>query len=374
MKKCKIIILNENFEIGGSKIVSESLFNSKIIRQKYHPLLVLTGGNIKKDRKKGDIYFIHGGKNNPLLFFKLLKLVFQNNIKLIHVHSERLCVYASLIKFFFNVKIIIHFHGPFNKKINKKNILAKKIRELIFINLTDKDIFISHDLFRKYKNYLDFNLNKVNIITNGSDDISMKKGNLDYSNELISSYDINKNTLVITTTGRLSEVKNYKYLILLADKLKQKNLNFRVFIAGIGEQKKKLTSLIKKFNLENKVILLGNIKNKDIPSLLSISNLFILTSKYEGISISVLEAMSMSIPCLLSDVGGNKEIIQNGENGYLFPLNNLKYLEDKIIFLYKNKELINNFGINSRTGFVKYYSIKKFHKNILRVYDSLLKC
>ena len=126
-------------------------------------------------------------------------------------------------------------------------------------------------------------------------------------------------TLLINI-GELNKNKNQKFILKILRKSNMKNLF--CIICGEGSQKTQLNTYIKKYNLESQVQLLGF--RQDIDELLMCSNIFICTSKREGLSVAVMEALSYGIPVISSNVRGNRELIKKGINGYLVTKNSVK--------------------------------------------------
>jgi len=101
--------------------------------------------------------------------------------------------------------------------------------------------------------------------------------------------------------------------------LKEKGYNFEWTIIGDGNYKTPIQWAIRDLNLENHVFLLGSKSQSEIKELLLKSNIYFHPSVSEGISNSVIEAMSIGLPVVVSDVGGMKEAIPTDEYGYLVP-------------------------------------------------------
>ncbi|MGB9847783.1 MAG: glycosyltransferase [Minisyncoccia bacterium] len=134
-----------------------------------------------------------------------------------------------------------------------------------------------------------------------------------------------KDIFVIGSIGRLDYSKNYEFLIGIFPeilKIKEKAI---LIIIGEGPERKKYENLIANLNLKNKIFLIGEIPNAS--QYIKGFDLFVLPSRYEGLSVTLIEAVFAQIPILASDVGGNKEIV--GEE-HTFNLNNKQDFLEKI--------------------------------------------
>lgn len=139
--------------------------------------------------------------------------------------------------------------------------------------------------------------------------------------------------LVIGTVGRLQAVKDQLNLVrafaLLMQRVPNDSRQLRLMIAGEGPLRAQLEAEIRGFGLQDRVWLAG--ERSDVPDVLRAMDLFVLPSKAEGISNTILEAMATGLPVVATNVGGNGELVVQGETGALVPANNpemmARYLE-----------------------------------------------
>lgn len=123
---------------------------------------------------------------------------------------------------------------------------------------------------------------------------------------------IEKGQLLLLSIGELNHNKNHKVII---EALAKMGKEICYVICGEGREKRVLEKLIKKYRLGNRVQLLGY--RKDIPELLKASDVFVLPSFREGLSLSLQEAMACGVPVIASDIRGNRELIDRGKGGWL---------------------------------------------------------
>ena len=133
-------------------------------------------------------------------------------------------------------------------------------------------------------------------------------------------YNIDKDKKIFLFLGRLVVSKGVKYLLEAISKIKNENIMF--LIAGDGELKNELELQAKKLNILNNVKFIGAVNYEDVPYLMSGADYFIVPSVDEGFGRVVIEAMAMRSPVLASRVGGIKDIIEDGENGFFFESEN----------------------------------------------------
>lgn len=135
---------------------------------------------------------------------------------------------------------------------------------------------------------------------------------------------------VVLTVGRLVPWKGFKALIEIFPGVLKEAPDATLYIVGSGPDEDSLKKLISERNLESKVILLGQLPREVLLRYLKAADLFVLNTFYEGFSHQILEAMNVGTPIITTNVGGNPELITNGEEGVLVAYNNKKALTEKI--------------------------------------------
>lgn len=155
-----------------------------------------------------------------------------------------------------------------------------------------------------------YSANNVNVIQNVIDDDEIiKKSNL-----LTQDIEFDKKQLNFISVGRLDYSKNYEMMLKNAIKLKNEGFKFKVYIIGDGEEKEKLDKIIIENNMEDVFILCGR---RDNPySYVKNADMFLLSSRYEGLPTVIIEALILHVPCLSTDVAGVKQIL-NGKGGII---------------------------------------------------------
>ena len=119
------------------------------------------------------------------------------------------------------------------------------------------------------------------------------------------------------SVASLTRQKDFPNMLRAYKKLTKSRQATHLFIAGDGPEREAVIQLIDQLELNNDVTLLGN--RKDTVNLYSMADGFVMSSAWEGLPIVLLEALSCSLPCVATDVGGNKDLVINGTNGYVVP-------------------------------------------------------
>lgn len=155
--------------------------------------------------------------------------------------------------------------------------------------------------------------------------------------------------------GRLDYQKGFDLLLDIWRNFSATNKNWKLFIAGDGELRQHLGEMIKTFNIGNSVTLLGKVN--DIDKYYSQSDMLLMTSRYEGLPLALLEAKSWSLPVIAYDCPtGPREIIEDEKDGFLIPLNDKESFIDKMNLLATNDECFYKLSLNAKITSSKFDS------------------
>lgn len=282
----------------------------------------------------------------------LTKIIKENNIDIIHAHSNSVLKFCLFAKIKYGVKLVYSVHDTMiYNKLNKLDILIHKL----FI---EKIICISNVVYEGVK-YRTGHSDKIMVIYNGVDHTKFITRKTQY-----------KEKFRIGCVARIDpKVKGQDVLIKAISLLKEKRKDFECVIVGAPplENKKHLTELLELcecLQVEDYVKFIGN--SNEVPQLLSTFDLAIIPSYKEGFGISIIEAIFSKVPVIASDIEGPKEIIKENLYGTLFEVGNYNDLYIKI------NDLLNNEDIrkieNSYIYALNKFSISNMIKSLREVY------
>lgn len=195
---------------------------------------------------------------------------------------------------------------------------------------------------------------KIHIIYNGIKSENIKPLTNKVSNKKI----------LIGNLGRLVEQKGQADLIELAKNLKIKNKDFQLYIAGEGPLREELQSKIKRYDLENQVHLMGM---QPPAKLFEKIDIFVFSSKFEGLSNALLESLQYGKPVICYDTASNSEIISDGQNGFLIEPNNIEQFTEKVIQLAENTESYQQMQLNGQEVLQKKFDQDKMINKLIKV-------
>lgn len=177
---------------------------------------------------------------------------------------------------------------------------------------------------------------------------------------------------LIVSVGRLVPWKGFKMLIKIMPKLLEINQFFRLVIVGDGPDEEILKRMIKNMGLEKKAFVVGRKNREEVALYMAASEVFVLNTGYEGFSHQIIEAMSAGLPVITTGVGGNREIINQGENGFMVRYNDEFNLVEAIKTVYKIDEMRERFIEEGKKTAEHFSSERMYDETIALVEEFLL--
>ena len=293
---------------------------------------------------------------------RLVKFVKSKSIDIIHAHGKGAGLISRILIILTRRPLIYTFHGIHLKCHSKFMRLTYIIYEFLLGGLDSIKILVS----KSEKEYaLKSNIylgNKYKVIHNG---VSNKyRKNYDEKNNLTNISFRAKKVRVISVCRFVSQ-KNIKDILLIAEKIK--TLNF--YIIGDGPLLKEIKKIISNRKIEN-VNLLG--EKQDVFRYLYSADIFLSTSLYEGLPISILEAMSVGLPILASNVIVSMNL-KMGKSGFLYKLENIEMAVSYLKKLSKSKILRQKLGNSAFNRQRSIFSRNSMVKQYMQIYKDQIK-
>lgn len=299
---------------GGAERIIIELARSQLSNC-HNPIVFIKENDwIEKECKKYNIKCINLPKSItkywkvkflPIFAYKFNKLLKIYRADVLHTHLMGAGVKGSVLSLMFGIPHVSTIHDVYTAKENPFWLNVLKLAT--WLGKT-KLVSVSQDIERYYRSQGRFSASALRTIYNGVDTKKFQPGYAVRDPEVIT----------IFSAGRLDKIKNYKLLLDAAIVLKDMGLaqRWRIQIAGTGPERQNLEIYANAQQLiqDGTVEFLGQVS--DIPAALETSDIFTLTSKSEGLSCSIIEAMTCGLPIVATNVGGNKELITYGINGY----------------------------------------------------------
>ena len=295
-------------------------------------------------------------KLNFIDILNLIIFIKSKSIDIIHAHGKGAGLISRILKIFTWRPLIYTFHGIHLKCHSSLMRLIYVLYEFFLGGLDSFKILVSEsekDYALKSNIYLG---NKYKVIKNGVKNMLRK----DYEeNNNLTNKNLESKRIKVISVCRFVNQKNIKDTLKIAEMIK--SVDF--YIIGDGPLWKEIKDIISEKKISN-VNLLGEKEN--VFGYLYNSDIYLSTSLYEGLPISILEAMSIGLPILASNVVGNRDTIENGKSGFLYELDRLDLAVHYLNKLSRSKTLREKLGDSAfcrqRNIFSKKFMVNEYMK------------
>jgi glycosyltransferase involved in cell wall biosynthesis len=147
--------------------------------------------------------------------------------------------------------------------------------------------------------------------------------------------------------------KGHRYLLDAFAQVLRDVPNAQLKLAGAGELRAELETQCQSLNIQNQVEFLGIVTRSQLPALYAQCNVVALASLWEGLPVTLIEALSAGMPIVAADAGGNAELVINGVNGFIVPSKDVGALAKALLTLAKDPDLRKAMGAASRKHFAQ---------------------
>jgi len=312
---------------------------------------------------------------------------------ILHAHNVAAWQYAVLAARETGAKVVYTQHGANIHNIGIKN----RLRSIVLSWFTDRIITVSNHTALSMVRHLGIPRRKIVVIHNGVDINQLQENSLiNESTNYRERFGIPPESFIIGSVGRFSPEKNYSLLIrafhalvtsyrfppkadsAVAETSGQEDgqkpnslqpIAYRLLLLGDGPERGKLEKLIKDLGIEDKVIMPG--MQADVLPWLEQMDVFCLSSKTEGLSISALEAGSLGIPLVMTDVGGCSEITDGNNCGIIVPPDNERALVDAFVHLREDETRRKELGEKIKERVRSEFSLNRMSDEYEKVYEGL---
>ncbi len=362
--KINVVYLVNDFGIGGLERCVVDLVNN-LDPDVFQPsifCLKKKGGSVDFiTRNDVKIYELNKrAGNDPFILWKLRNLLKHERTTIVHSGNWVTMLEGVVSAKLARVPVAIHMEqGKELSDVNEKGFRKRKrnvLKKYLSYGI-DQIVTVSEDLRQEIIRDTGITPGKVISIPNSVpviNKVDKKEGK-----RMLHKLGICDNRPLIGTVGRHSTVKNYQFLVQSMPQVLKEFPNAQFVFIGDGPETDNLKNMTKQLKVEKSVWFLGGFKNSKTKLLLQGFDIFVLPSFFEGISFSILEAMSMGIPVVATDVGGNPEVVANGETGFLAPLNDVDMLSNSIIDLLSSNEKAEKMGAMGRKVVEQNFSLEK---------------
>lgn len=369
MKK-KIIEVSSDSNIGGAGKVLITLLKN-FDYDKVDVKVILPPKSLLKPEinKLGiEVIEVEGIAERSLDFKSIMtlrKIFKEESPDLVHTHAS---MSARIAAHSVGVKVIYTRHSVFPQPKYLTSFPGKQINGFINNHYCDGIIAVAE---AAKENLTDTGVDagKIRVILNGVDGLPHLTEN--EKTEIRKKFGVSDGEKVVSIVARLEDIKGHEYFIEAAKMLLDGGINARFFIAGTGSYEETLKKKVRDMGLEDKVIFTGFITN--VNELMSITDVQVNASYgTEATSLALLEGMSIGVPAVVSDFGGNPGVIKNGKNGYVVAKQNSAALKKGIENLLSDDDIYEEMSKGSIEIFNSTFTSLAMTKNTQDMYMEII--
>lgn len=289
---------------------------------------------------------------------ELISLIRRKHIQVIQSHMGPANQLAVAVGKLSGIPVLPTVHTPaaFADKRSRWDVrvyFKKAVNHFVY-RAADRVLVVSQEIKEIIQQRFGLKDDKLLLLKNGivCDDCTSESSG--FQKEFPNSAD----KLKLVSAGRLVPLKSFDILLQAIAVVINQGLNdLLLLIAGEGEERIRLERLIQELRLGDCVKLLG--LRHDVLGLMKASDIFVMPSRYEGVSLAMIEAMACGLPIIASDARGLKDCITDEQNGLLFPVDDYKALAERILRLANDKELRDRVSLGARSSFETEYDMRK---------------
>jgi glycosyltransferase involved in cell wall biosynthesis len=309
---------------------------------------------------------------DTLAIARVYRFLDSQKYDIVQTHTSKGGAVGRIAACLAHVPVIIHtVHGfAFHEQSSPFELAMYSLFERIAAQFCNRIVTVS-----EYHRHWALNLgignpNKIVAIPNGISLANMTPSAT--RAEIRQAWNIGSNEFLIVSTGRLARQKGLEFLLLAAPYLEPYlGQPFRIFLAGSGELEAELKRLANSLGFRDRVEFLGF--RRDIGNIILAADLVVLPSLWEGLSISLLEAMAMKKPIVTTSIGSNLEVVKDGESALIVPPKNPGALADAIVRLARDSTLRSRLAEEALARYKQQYTVHKMLEGYRQLYLELLR-
>jgi glycosyltransferase involved in cell wall biosynthesis len=368
MKKVNVLHLIYSLEVGGAEKV---IYHYADILRKdliFNPIVcaIRKRGPIAEEIASLGVKVVDIQDSYRIgTFFRLIKLILKEDIKIIHAHNPMPNIIGVPAAILTGMRKVIRTeHNIFyNGRVSRwypilNALLGLYNYRIIAVSDMVRDSHIRKDPFSKGKYLTIYNGIKSHL--NGAWDRS----------HYYHTFGIQEGSKVVGIIASFTNQKGHRYFIEMAEILAGEFDQLSFLLIGDGPLRPQIEQMIKTKGLNNRITLTG-IRN-DIPALLQFLDIFVLSSLWEGFPMTIIEAMAAGKPIVVTDVGGNREAVIDGLIGYLVPPADSKALAEAVRKILLDESLASAMGSEGKRRFEKEFVAERMVEKTREIYKQSL--
>lgn len=386
-RKIKIVRIVNRFNLGGPTF--NATFLTRYMEDEYETMLI---GGVPDEEETDSLHILReygvepiiipeirreiNFKNDYQAYKKIKRIIEEFQPDIVHTHASKAGFLGRYAAIKLKVPVVLHtFHGhvfhsyfgAFKTNVFKQieRYLAKNSSGIIAISPLQKEELVDvHKITTAAK---------ANVIPLGFDLEKFTQNKEEKRIAIREQYGIKENEVAIAIIGRLVPIKDHDYFFNVIEKLlEQTKVACKVFIVGDGSERDNIQAKATELNKRFPDTILLTSWVLDIASFNQGMDIICLTSKNEGTPVSIIEAQASGVPVVSTDVGGVRDIVEDGKAGFVIKRENIETYIDKLRLLVEEPELRESFAEYGEESTLEQFSYRRLIKDMNKLYKTLL--
>lgn len=371
-KPIRVLQVVDKFSIDGQSIHGVARLMSwwtNVIDQEYFEMSILglrapseAGRYIEK--QGGQVFYSDHSRLNPKSLLDIVKVARQTGADILHLHGYKSCTLGRIAGALLNTPVVLHEHAAF------PTIPAyQQVADWLLAVLNDRVVVNCESVAEFCVEQRSMDPENIEVIFNGIPLDKFRDVPRKAAEEVANELGIETAAPIVGTVARLDDQKGVRYLLRAVSSIKADVPGTKVLIIGDGNLREELEEEAERLGIAEDVIFTG--ERRDVPRFYKLMDVKVISSLYEGTTLTVFEAMAAGTPVVATTVDGVEEVIEDGSTGILIPPRDPQSIAEAVTTLLRNPDRAQRLSEQAKQT-VKQYDVRTSMRRIENLYRRLL--
>ena len=316
------------------------------------------------ERQGGQVFYSDYGRLNPASLLDIARVARQTQTDLLHLHGYKACTLGRVVGALLGMPVVLHEHAVFPTMPP-----YQKLADWLLAPLNDRVVVNCEAVAEFCVERRSMDPENIEIIFNGVPLNEFREVSDSAAAEAAEELGIGADTPVVGTVARLEEQKGITHFLNAVPAVKEECPDVKVLIVGDGTLRGALEEEARQLGIADNVIFTG--ERRDVPRLYKLMDVKVISSIYEGTTLTVFEAMATGTPVVATTVDGVEEVIEDGATGMLVPPKDAASIAEVVTDLLTNPDRARLLSERAEQA-VKQYDVRTSMRRIENLYETVL--
>lgn len=316
------------------------------------------------ERQGGRVFYSDYGRLNPASLLDIARVARQTQTDLLHLHGYKACTLGRIVGALLGMPVVLHEHAVFPTMPP-----YQKLADWLLAPLNDRVVVNCEAVAEFCVERRSMDPENIEIIFNGVPLDEFREVSDSAAAEAAEELGIGADTPVVGTVARLEEQKGITHFLNAVPAVKEECPDVKVLIVGDGTLRGALEEEARQLGIADNVIFTG--ERRDVPRLYKLMDVKVISSIYEGTTLTVFEAMATGTPVVATTVDGVEEVIEDGATGMLVPPKDAASIAEVVTDLLTNPDRARLLSERAEQA-VKQYDVRTSMRRIENLYETVL--